>query len=137
MRGVYDKYKERIAELFYKLVVDGGCTEIYCFRKLVEADLNVIPDIKLNEHQVDALIPLKPNLVVQCECTLSERLDEEKVKSMGEVKRMFESLGVRCKTLVIGRKSFCQTICDSNFLSFDEISDKASVVSKIFALVTA
>jgi len=127
---ITDKYGERASELFYKLVVNGGFAEIYCFRKLVDADLNVLPDIKINELQVDAIIPITSDSVIVCECTLSERL-----KDIQKVKDELRNLGFRCKAVGITRESFCKPPSFDGILTFQDLNNRAKVISILLSLI--
>lgn len=125
-----EKYGERALELFSKLVINGGFAEIYCFRKLVDAGLNVLPDIKINEQQVDAIIPIASYTIIICESTLSESL-----KDIQKVKDMLTSLGFKCKAVGITRGSFCQTSSFDRILTFQELNNVAKVISTILSLI--
>jgi hypothetical protein len=119
--------------------------EIYSFKKLVEADLNVIPNLKIKSettnkvYELDALIPITEDTVVRCESTLSETLDKEKIENFKEVENIIlKEMGLRCKTLVIGRdclRSFVSSDADLKMLSFSELSNKPKVISTILSLI--
>jgi hypothetical protein len=138
-------HMENLASLFCKLIMEGLFAEIYSFRKLVEADLNVIPNLKIKSettnkvYELDALIPITKDTVVRCESTLAETLDKEKIDNFKEVENIIlKEMGLRCKTLVIGRdclRSPVPSDADFKMLSFSELSNKPKVISTILSLI--
>jgi len=140
-----DAHMEKLASLFCKLIMEGLFVEIYSFRKLVEADLNVIPNLKIESktinkvYELDALIPITKDTVIRCESTLSETLDKEKIDNFKEVENIIlKEMGLRCKTLVIGRECLRSSVssdADLKMLSFSELSNKPKVISTILSLI--
>jgi hypothetical protein len=138
-------YTEKFDLLFRELIMEGLFVEIYSFRKLVEANLNVIPNLKIKfktankDYELDALIPITKDMVIQCEYTLRGTLTNEKRKKFREVENIIlNEMGLRCKTLVIGRECLCSFVssdADLKMLSFSELSNKPKVISTILSLI--
>jgi hypothetical protein len=141
-----DAHTEKIDSLFCRLIMEGLFAEIYSFRKLVEADLNVIPNLKIKSKttnkvcELDALIPITKDTVIQCDSTLSETLDKEKIKNLKEAEKIIlKETGLRCKTLVIGRECLRSSTpfdaIDLKMLSFSELNNKPKVISAMLSLI--
>jgi len=142
-----DAHMEKLASLFCKLIIEGLFVEIYSFRKLVEADLNVIPNLKIKSettnkpYELDALIPITKDMVIRCESTLSETLGKEKIDNFKEVENIIlKEMGLRCKTLVIGRdclRRFVSSYREADFkiLTFSELNNKPKVISTLLSLI--
>ena len=141
-----DAHTEKINSLFCRLIMEGLFAEIYSFRKLVEADLNVIPNLKIKSKttnkvcELDALIPITKDTVIQCDSTLSETLDKEKIKNLKEAEKIIlKETGLRCKTLVIGRECLRSSTpfdaIDLKMLSFSELNNKPKVISAMLSLI--
>jgi hypothetical protein len=136
-------HQAQFDSLFSWLVGKGRFAEIYSFRKLVEADLNVIPNLKIKTndkvYELDALIPITKDTVIRCESTLSETLDKEKIDNFKEIENIIlNEMGLRCKTLVIGReclRSSASPDADLKMLSFSELSNKPKVISTLLSLI--
>jgi hypothetical protein len=136
-------HQAQFDSLFSWLVGKGRFAEIYSFRKLVEADLNVIPNLKIKTndkvYELDALIPITKDTVIRCESTLSETLDKEKIDNFKEIENIIlNEMGLRCKTLVIGReclRSSASSDADLKMLSFSELSNKPKVISTLLSLI--
>jgi SPX domain protein involved in polyphosphate accumulation len=136
-------HQAQFDSLFSWLVGKGRFAEIYSFRKLVEADLNVIPNLKIKTndkvYELDALIPITKDTVIRCESTLSETLDKEKIDNFKEIENIIlKEMGLMCKTLVIGReclRSSASSDADFKMLSFSELSNKPKVISTLLSLI--
>lgn len=137
-----DYHKAQFDSLFSWLVREGRFAEIYSFRKLVEADLNIIPNLKIKtkdkDYEIDALIPTTTDTVIRCECTLSKNLDKDKIENIDEVKKILKKTGL-CKTLVIGREclrsSIPSNVAGLRILSFSELNKTSKVISTILSLI--
>jgi hypothetical protein len=134
-----DFHKAQFDSLFSWLVGQGRFAEIYSFRKLVEADLNVIPNLKIKTsdgkvYEIDALIPITTDTVIRCECTLGKNKEVKR-----EVENILNEMGLRCKTLVIGRECLRSSVSfdatDLKMLSFSELNNKPKVISTILSLI--
>jgi len=144
-------HQAQFNSLFSWLVGKGRFAEIYSFRKLVEADLNVIPNLKIKTndkvYELDALIPITKDTVIQCEYTLRGTVTNEKRKKFREVENfILNEMGLRCKTLVIGRECLRSStstssaatdldVTDLKILSFSDLNNKPKVISTILSLI--
>ncbi|MEM1950346.1 MAG: hypothetical protein QXY50_07800 [Candidatus Caldarchaeum sp.] len=128
-----------IDHVIEKLFEQHIILEIFCFRRLAEAGLSIIPKIRMKggEIEADLLIIIDENEACVVEVTSRKQIPDDKLiqmeKSCNYIKNMgFERLG---NIIICSKETELKARLER--INFNELNDKCKILSKVYGVVSS
>lgn len=128
-----------IDQVIEKLFKQHIILEIFCFRRLAEAGLSIIPKIRMKggEIEADLLIIIDENEACVVEVTSRKQIPDDKLiqmeKSCNYIKNMeIERLG---NIIICSKETELKARLER--INFNELNDKCKILSKVYGVVSS